>query len=124
MVNTSQPHPASQAALSIAGCKYSMSPLHNATTVFAIISGATGQPGSAQSTLTKELIGAKDSCLGCACWPPRAKVVKQPVIAQEPNAQIKPDFSLAINNSCTLCSSCKHTDPSIKHKSISGISSA
>jgi hypothetical protein len=27
-----------QAALSIAGCKYSMSPLHNATTTFAIIS--------------------------------------------------------------------------------------
>jgi hypothetical protein len=67
LVKTSQPHPVLQAAISIAGCKYSKLPSHNATTAFAIISGATGQPGSAKSTLTNELTGAKDSCLGCAC---------------------------------------------------------
>ena len=64
LFNTSQPHAVAQVAKSSAGCKYSISPLHNATTVFAIISGDTGQPGSATSTFTNELTGKKDSCLG------------------------------------------------------------
>ena len=41
-----------------------MSPLINATTTFAIISGDAGHPGIAQSTLIKSEIGTNDSCFG------------------------------------------------------------
>ena len=93
-----------------------------ANITFLIICGDGGHPGIAMSTLTSLCNAKKDECCGCARCPPLAYTVNPPVHAHDPSATSRFDFAHASLSSFIECSSSRHTDPSIRTMSISGIS--